>query len=128
MSKMSQPGNPPKTRQPPLGSVEHIWSLHHRSASITSPEFRTIFVSQIHRHCLVVLFGLIVNPLVGWAHPGHSTAAEDLAPSGLAHYLIEPVHSLPIAAAVAILMLASLAVWRGRFRNNVRPRVERVRS
>jgi len=71
-------------------------------------------VSQIHRHFVFVMFALVVNPLIGWSHPGHGASAQAAAELGPVHYLIEPVHSLPIVAAIAILLLAAALVWRVR--------------
>lgn len=72
-------------------------------------------VSQIHRHFVFVLVAFVVNPLTGWSHPGHGTAVQTVEGLGPAHYLIEPVHSLPIATAIAVLLiLVAVSVGRGR--------------
>jgi hypothetical protein len=71
-------------------------------------------VSQIHRQLVFVLLALVVNPLVGWSHPGHGTTAQSVDSLSPAHYLIEPVHALPIAVVIAIVLLAAASLGRSR--------------
>ncbi len=56
-------------------------------------------MSQLLRFS-IVLIAILLQPFASFAHPGHGQGE-----SGAVHYISEPIHTMPIIAAAALLLV-----------------------
>ena len=65
----------------------------------------------------LIALSLLTLPTIALAHPGHGTTPQD------ATHWIEPVHSIPVAAAI-LIMIAFVCVWTGKVATQKAERAE----
>lgn len=52
----------------------------------------------------------VVSPTLAWAHPGHGQTN----PESVAHFALEPIHSVPVVALLLAVAAARLLLARSR--------------